>query len=112
MDRGTMGNLLCLGAQCPRGSEVILGQDAHIFLYEGGGCSAYLGVAMHTIPNLSDGSLCPGAIEQAIRPDDPHFPRYNTSCVEAHGLRLHVEHHWLRLKTRTTSKEVKLYPSR
>ena len=80
--RGTMGNLLCLAAQCQRGDEIILGTGSHIFVYEGGGCSAHLGISMHTIPNLENGALDVEAIQQAIRDDDPHYPRTTLVAIE------------------------------
>ena len=38
---------------------------------------AFLGVGMHTIPNLPNGALNLNDIQSAIRHDDPHYPRYN-----------------------------------
>lgn len=34
-----MSNLIAVGAHCNRGDEVILGDKAHIFVYEGAGAS-------------------------------------------------------------------------
>ena len=42
---GTMGNLICVMVHCrERGSEMILGTDAHIHFYEQGGCSSLGGI--------------------------------------------------------------------
>jgi len=41
---GTMGNLISLLAHAPRGSEVILGDETHIFNYEQGGASVVGGL--------------------------------------------------------------------
>eukprot|EP00729_Bicosta_minor_P023480 gene23480-20587_t len=71
---GTMGNLIALAAHCDRGDEIILGHGQHIFKYEGGGASALLGVAYHTIPNLDDGTMRLDDIRAAARPDDQHYP--------------------------------------
>lgn len=71
---GTMGNLAAILAHCGRGDEVILGDLAHTFLFEAGGISALGGVHPHTIPNQADGTLRLEDIENAIRPDDAHFP--------------------------------------
>lgn len=38
-DSGTMSNLIALGAHCRRGDEIIVGDKAHIFMYEGAGAS-------------------------------------------------------------------------
>ncbi|KAE8876098.1 L-allo-threonine aldolase [Phytophthora fragariae] len=77
---GTMSNLIAIGTHCRRGDEVICGDKAHIFLYEGGGASAYMGVSLHTVPNQSDGTLNLTDINNAVRDDDPHYPR--TRLVE------------------------------
>lgn len=71
---GTMGNLAAILTHCGRGDEIILGHLAHTFLFEAGGISALGGVHPHTIPNQPDGTLRLADIEDAIRPDDPHFP--------------------------------------
>ena len=47
--RVLQANLLAVLAQCGRGGEVILGDEAHIFHYEGGGISALGGCVMHTV---------------------------------------------------------------
>ena len=79
---GTMGNLIALLAQCERGDEVILGDLAHTFLYEGGGMSALGGIHPHPLPNRPDGTIRLEDIEAAIRPDDVHFPRTRLIALE------------------------------
>ncbi len=54
---GTMGNLAAVLTHCERGSEIILGDKAHIFLNEAGGAAALGGIQPHTIPNQKDGTL-------------------------------------------------------
>src|SRR5688500_13881834 len=54
---GTMGNLASLLAHCPRGSEVIVGDEAHIYHYEAGGAAIVGGLVYHTVPTSPDGSL-------------------------------------------------------
>ena len=71
---GTMGNLIAVLSHCGRGDEIILGNQAHIFLYEAGGISALGGVHSHQVPNQNDGSLALHDIENAIRRDDAHAP--------------------------------------
>lgn len=34
-----MSNLIALGTHCRRGDEIIVGDKAHIFMYEGAGAS-------------------------------------------------------------------------
>ena len=71
---GTMGNLIAVLSHCGRGDEVILGNQAHIFLHEAGGISALGGVHSLQIPNQKDGTLALNDIENAIREDDAHAP--------------------------------------
>ena len=79
---GTMGNLVSLLTHCGRGEEIILGDQAHIFVYEAGGVSALGGVQVHTIPNTARGMLNLADVEDAIRGDNPHFPRTRAICLE------------------------------
>jgi threonine aldolase len=79
---GTMGNLASILTHCRRGEEVILGDQSHTFLYEGGGIAALGGIHPHTIPNQPNGTLRLEDIEAAIRPDNVHFPRTRLICLE------------------------------
>jgi len=112
---GTMGNLAAILAHCNRGDEVVLGNKAHTFLYEGGGISALGGIHSCQLPNQPDGSLALEDIRAAIRPDDAHHPITRLIALEnthnrcggvyqdaaytravgelahQHGLRLHID---------------------
>lgn len=79
---GTMANLVCLLNHCRRGDEVIMGDRAHTFLFEGGSSAAVGGVHPHTLPNRSDGTLDLDEVEAAIRPDNVHHPRTRLICIE------------------------------
>lgn len=79
---GTMGNLAAVLTHCGRGDEVIMGDCAHTFVYEGGGISALGGVHPHTIPNQPDGTLLIDDIKSAVRADDPHFPKSKCLILE------------------------------
>jgi threonine aldolase len=79
---GTMGNLASILAHCQRGDEVILGNRAHIYLFEAGGISALGGVMPHPLPNQSDGTMDVEEVEAAIRPDDAHYPRTRVIALE------------------------------
>ena len=79
---GTMGNLAAVLTHCDRGSEIILGNKAHIFLNEAGGVAALGGIHSHTIPNQRDGTLKLEDIKSAIRWDDIHHPRTQLICLE------------------------------
>jgi dTDP-4-amino-4,6-dideoxygalactose transaminase len=65
---GTMGNLVSLLAHCGRGDEVILGDQAHIYLYEAGGSAAVGSIHPRPLPNRPDGRIDLAAVEAAIRP--------------------------------------------
>ena len=79
---GTMANLVAVLSHCQRGDEVILGAQAHTFLYEAGGISAFGGVHSHQIPNQEDGTLLLEDIKKAIRKEDVHFPSTRLICLE------------------------------
>lgn len=79
---GTMGNLASILTHCRRGEEVILGDQSHTFVYEGGGISALGGVHPHTVSNQPDGTLRLEDIEAAIRSENVHFPRTRLICLE------------------------------
>ena len=112
---GTMGNLVSLLAQCGRGDEVIVGDQAHTYIYEQGGMAALGGIHPRVVANRPDGTLDLAQVTGAIRSDDQHFPRTRLVTVEnthnrcggtvltpeymhsigrlvrEHGLRLHVD---------------------
>ncbi len=79
---GTMGNLAAVLTHCERGSEIILGDKAHIFLNEVGGAAALGGIQPHIIPNQKDGTLRLKDIREAIRFDDIHHPRTRMIALE------------------------------
>ena len=79
---GTMANLVSVLTHCGRGDEIIVGDRAHIFVYEAGGCSALGGIHSHQVPNQPDGTLDLTQVEAAIRSDNPHFPRTRLICLE------------------------------
>jgi len=82
---GTMGNLVSVLVHCNiRGSEVILGNNCHIHIYENGGISTIGGVHPRTVKNNDDGTMDIDLIEAAIR--DPRgeivFPTTRLICLE------------------------------
>jgi threonine aldolase len=79
---GTMGNLIAVLAHCGRGDEVIMGNQAHTFVYEAGGVAALGGVHTHTVPNQEDGSLRVEDIRAAVRSDNVHFPATKLVILE------------------------------
>jgi len=80
---GTMGNLVSLLAQCGRGDEVIVGDQAHTYVYEQGGMAALGGIHPRVLRNQPDGTLDLDEIVAAIRdPHNPHFPKSRLVTVE------------------------------
>ena len=79
---GTMANLIAVLSHCQRGDEVILGDQAHTFLYEAGGISAFGGVHSRQVVNQSDGTISLDDIKHAIRKEDVHFPPTRLICLE------------------------------
>ncbi len=80
---GSMANLIGLLVHCERGEEFIVGDNAHIFVYEAASGAAVGGLQPYTIPNEDDGKLDLARVEAAIRPDDSHFPRTRLLCLES-----------------------------
>ena len=80
---GTMGNLVSLLAQCGRGDEVIVGDQAHTYYYEQGGMAALGGIHPRALRNQPDGTLDLDEIAAAIRdPGNTHYPRTRLITVE------------------------------
>ncbi|PKI32155.1 probable low-specificity L-threonine aldolase 1 [Punica granatum] len=82
---GTMGNLISVLVHCEvRGSEVILGDNCHIHIYENGGISTIGGVHPRPVKNNEDGTMDIDRIEAAIR--DPSgeivYPTTRLICLE------------------------------
>jgi threonine aldolase len=79
---GTMGNLAAVLSHCQRGDEVILGDQCHTYNYEAGGVAALGGVHPRAILTLANGQLPLEAIEEAVRPENVHFPTSRLICLE------------------------------
>ncbi len=80
---GTMGNLVSLLAHAPRGTKVILGDEAHIFRYEQGGAAVVGGLVYQTIPTNPYGDLPIERLRQAVqRRDDAHEAAPGVLCLE------------------------------
>jgi threonine aldolase len=80
---GTMGNLCAILAHCGRGEEAIVGDESHIYHYEGGGASVLGGVALHVVPTEPSGELPLHALADAVRdPEDSHEAISRLICLE------------------------------
>lgn len=80
---GTMGNLVSLMAQVPRGGEIIAGQGAHSFAHEAANYAVVVGASMRLLPWDEDGRVDLQAIRDAFRdPTDVHDPITSLVMVE------------------------------
>jgi len=79
---GTMGNLTALLTHGQRGDEFIVGNKAHIFLFEAGGASALGGLHSRQLLNMPDGSLDLDEIKKSLRSNDAHEPRTRLISLE------------------------------
>lgn len=79
---GTMGNLAAILAHTKRGGQAIVGEDAHAFKYEAGGMAMFGGVMPKPLPTDKYGRMFIPAIQNAISPDDPHYPHTELILVE------------------------------
>ena len=79
---GTMGNLISILVHCERGSEIILGEKSHTFMYEAGGISAFGGIHSRQLTNQLDGTIKLSDIKSAIRIDNVHFPKTAAIALE------------------------------
>ncbi len=112
---GTQGNLIAALCHGQRGDEAIVAVDAHMFCWEAGGVAVLGGITPRPLPTDSLGRMDLGQVREAIRGDDPHWPRSRLILTEnssggnqgaaippnyfsglqeiaqAHGLRVHLD---------------------
>lgn len=81
MPSGTMGNLTALMSHCHAGEEVIVEENSHIVLYEGGGIARVAGL-MPKIIKGEAGIMSPNQIKDAFRDENIHFPKTKLICLE------------------------------
>lgn len=88
MASGTQSNLCALLAHCERGDEYLVGQLAHTYRYEGGGAAVLGSIQPQPLAQDAQGLMSLADIEEAVKPDDPHFARTRLLCLENtwHGL--------------------------
>lgn len=80
---GTMANLAAILAQCGRGDEIILGNEAHTFNYEVGSIAALGGIQPFPIAVQSDGTFDLDDIRGAIRNrSNVHYPTTRLIALE------------------------------
>jgi len=79
---GTQSNLVAVMTHCGRGDEMLVGQMAHTYRWEGGGAAVLGSVQPQPIEHQGDGTLALSDIAAAIKPDDSHFARTRLLCLE------------------------------
>jgi threonine aldolase len=79
---GTQSNLAALMTHCARGDEYLVGQQAHTYLFEGGGGAILGGIQPQPIDQEADGTLDLEKLEKLIKPDDYHYARTRLICLE------------------------------
>jgi threonine aldolase len=78
---GTMGNQLAIKSHTQPGDEVIIEATSHPYNFEGGASAALSGVQFNCLKGVR-GILDAPQVEEAIRPDDHHFPVTRLICLE------------------------------
>lgn len=82
---GTMGNELCVKLHTQPGDEIIVEQEAHLYVYENAAMAALSGVQCCLIPG-DHGLITPAQIKKAIRPKAYYLPQTKLICLEnTHG---------------------------
>jgi len=79
---GTQSNLAALMTHCARGDEYLVGQQAHTYLFEGGGAASLGSIQPQPIDQEDDGTLDLEKISKLIKPDDYHYARTRLLCLE------------------------------
>jgi threonine aldolase len=79
---GTQSNLAALMTHCGRGDEYLVGQQAHTYLFEGGGGATLGSIQPQPIDQEDDGTLDLEKLATLIKPDDYHYARTRLLCLE------------------------------
>jgi len=78
---GTMANQLAIKSHTQPGDEVIIEATSHPYNFEGGASAALSGIQFFCLKGVR-GILNASQIEEAIRPEDHHFPVTRLICLE------------------------------
>jgi threonine aldolase len=78
---GTMGNQLAIKSHTQPGDEVIIEATSHPYNFEGGASAVLSAVQFYCLRGVR-GILDASQFEEAIRPDDHHFPVTKLICLE------------------------------
>lgn len=78
---GTFGNQVCVMAHTRRGDEILLWEQAHILIHEGGAAAVLSAVQTRTYP-IQERAIEVAALEAMVRSDDIHEPPTGLICLE------------------------------
>lgn len=78
---GTQTNQIAINVHVKPGGEVICHEESHIYKYEGGGIAKNSGASVRLLAG-DRGRLTATSVEQAIQPDDVHFPTTQLIALE------------------------------
>jgi threonine aldolase len=78
---GTMSNQIAIKVHTRPGDEVICEEQAHVYIYEGGGIAFHSGSQVKAIKG-DRGRINAEQIKKAINPDDIHKARTSLICLE------------------------------
>jgi threonine aldolase len=80
---GSMGNIAAMLTHAGRGRSIIVGDESHIYRYEGGGASTLGGSPMYAVPTQRDGMLDVDRVRREIADDsDDHVAPTAVVCIE------------------------------
>ena len=78
---GTMSNQVAIKVHTLPGDEVICEQQAHVYIYEGGGIAFHSGSQVKALPG-NRGRITAEQVVNAVNPDDVHKARTSLVCLE------------------------------
>lgn len=78
---GTMTNQIAIKVHTQPGDEVICADNAHVFVYEGGGIARNSGSQARVLHG-DRGRITAAQVLQAINPEDVHKPHTSLVCLE------------------------------
>jgi threonine aldolase len=78
---GTMANQLAIKSHTQPGDEVIIEATSHPYNFEGGAAAALSGIQFYSLKGVR-GILDASQVEEAVRPEDHHFPVTRLICLE------------------------------
>ncbi|MEY3344260.1 MAG: hypothetical protein RL090_1944 [Bacteroidota bacterium] len=78
---GTMANQIAINVHTKPRQEIICDKTSHVFLYEAGGLAFHSGLSTWLLEG-NRGRLSASQIEEAIRPDNVHYPQTSIVSLE------------------------------